>query len=194
MSATPTDSTNPPDSSSVHSNRNSDKLGADKIIDVYKFYEESAARTKGHAWSQTTWILALNAGLLAFSAKLYSERREAAKLPLEGFLIVEWALALGGVCLCAVLFYVLGELGIHIRNYWEGANKVRAEYPVLDRLLFIPPDDGSSRWRRILKPLDFDNTPLPGFCLRLRFFAVLFIFADLAWALIVTVLVLRHPG
>ena len=50
----------------------SEALSLDKALDVFKFYEEAAEKTKGHAWSQTTWILTLNAGILAFSLNLFA--------------------------------------------------------------------------------------------------------------------------
>lgn len=89
----------------------SDALGVDKALEMFKFYEEAAERTKGHAWSQTTWILTLNAGILAFSLNLYAEY--STRIPFFAFLVIEWISCLAGLILCTLLFFVIRELGEH---------------------------------------------------------------------------------
>ena len=42
-------------------------------LETFKFYEEASEKTKAHAWTQTAWILTLNAGVIAFSLNLYLE-------------------------------------------------------------------------------------------------------------------------
>jgi hypothetical protein len=44
-------------------------LSPEQTLAAFRFYEEAAEKSKSHAWSQTTWILALNAGIMAFSLK-----------------------------------------------------------------------------------------------------------------------------
>jgi hypothetical protein len=70
-------------------------LGDDQKFAAFKFYEEAAEKTKAHAWSQTTWILALNAGILAFSLQLYVEHASA-----FAFIPIEIICALVGIALC----------------------------------------------------------------------------------------------
>lgn len=67
-----------------------------------KFNEEAAEKTKAHAWAQTSWILALNAGILAFSTNLYAEHRT-----IPGFLVIEWLCFVAAAILCLYLVYCL---------------------------------------------------------------------------------------
>lgn len=80
-----------------------DVLSLDQALEAFKFYEEAAERTKGHAWSQTTWILTLNAGILAFSLNLYAEY--STKIPFIAFLVIEWISCIAGLTLCGMLFF-----------------------------------------------------------------------------------------
>lgn len=150
----------------------------DKAFDGLKFVEESAGDTKSHAWSQTTWILSLNAGLLAFSANLYAGYGDKVKISPEGLIAVEWLSALAGVVLCWMLVDVLGELGKHISNYWSVGRQLRRKHPVL--LNLISKADQAEE----------EFVGLPPFCARLRKFALVFAATDIAWAIAVTVLVL----
>jgi hypothetical protein len=182
-----------------------EKLCLDKALDAFKFYEEAASKTKDHAWSQTTWLLSLNVGILAFAIHLYAERGKDATLTLDGLRIIEWISAGAGVVLCVLLYYVLGELGTHIRNYWTVANRLRDSHREL-AILEIPNDETT-------KPASAEPTKkeephllvkfwrwlagyeIAKFCQRLRYFAAAFIVADVGWALIVTrLLVDETPG
>ena len=101
-----------------------DDLTLEHTLEAFKFYETRADNTKAHAWAQTTWILTLNAGLLAFSLDLYANHSS-----LRGFAAIEWLVALAGVVLCGFLIYTLRELGRHIAHYWTSAKRARGDAP-----------------------------------------------------------------
>jgi hypothetical protein len=144
-------------------------------IDLFKFYEEAADKTKSHAWSQTTWILTLNAGIFAFSLKMFSD-----KLNQPWIMTIELISSLVGVFLCLFLIYILGELGKHISHYWTSANKVAAGSEFLRG--FISNEEAkealSSGYRA-----DF-----PRFCRRLQIMAGLFIVGHFGWLVVLRAL------
>ena len=148
------------------------ELNPNQMLDAFKFYEEAAEKTKSHAWTQTAWILTLNTGVIAFSLDLYLQH---AKDP--AFLIIEFFSAGVGIVLCMFLYYVLGELGRHIRNYWTFSNKIAADLPFLTS--FIGKDNA-----RRAKEENYE-AEFPQFCKRLQYLAVLFMLAHLGWALFV---------
>jgi hypothetical protein len=147
-------------------------LTLQQAFEAFKFYEEAAEKTRTHAWSQTTWILTLNAGIIAFSLNFYAQHStNPAFLPIE-------LVAVGvGLVLCLFLIYLLQQLGGHISHYWTTSNKLAAGYPPLKP--FISEKDA----RQAGKP-DY-RAPFPAFCRRLQFLAVLFMAAHLGWAVVV---------
>ena len=150
-------------------------LNPNQMLDTFKFYEEAAEKTKAHAWTQTAWILTLNTGLIAFSMNLYLEYAND-----PSFLIIELISTGVGIVLCVFLFYVLGELGRHIRNYWTFSNKIAADLPFL--VSFIGEDNA-----RKAKEVDY-KADFPQFCKRLQYLALLFMLAHIAWALFVALM------
>jgi hypothetical protein len=136
---------------------------------AFKYYEEAADRRKGHAWSQTTWILALSAGILAFSANLYAEHRD-----IPGFLIIQCLCFAAGSILCLYLVYVLDQLGQHISSYWTNSNRLAGRYAELEP--FAKHEDA------VAARSPNYHAPFPKFCRRLQIPAFLFIAAQLAWA------------
>jgi hypothetical protein len=84
---------------------NAEAMSQPQALDYFKFYEAAAEKTKAHAWSQTTWILTLNAGIMAFSTDFYGDHRE-----LPGLRLIE-GLAAEFIALCLFLVYLLQELG-----------------------------------------------------------------------------------
>ena len=84
-----------------------------KFWEIYKFYQGSAEKAKSSAWAHTTWILAINAGILAFAFNLYAQDQK-----LRGFIVIEFISASVGVALSGFLIYLLFQLGQHIRDYW----------------------------------------------------------------------------
>jgi len=143
-------------------------LTPEQTLAAFKFYEEAAEKAKSHAWSQTTWILALNAGIIAFSLKFYAEHP---KVP--GFLLIEIISAGVGIVLSAFLIYLLQELGGHISHYWTTSNKIAAAYPPLRS--FIGEKDAD----QALTP--HYRAGFPAFCRRLQLLAGLFIAAHVGW-------------
>ena len=164
----------------------SEALSLDKALDVFKFYEEAAEKTKGHAWSQTTWILTLNAGILAFSLNLFAAY--STKIPSGAFLVIEWISCIAGLTLCGLLFFVIRELGVHIANYWETANKLAARYAPLSELI------GEETAAKARIPIPTYREKFPKFCTRLMWPVALFMAAHVVWAIVVTVLMSSVSG
>ena len=161
-----------------------DALSLDKALEAFKFYEEAAEKTKGHAWSQTTWILTLNAGILAFSLNLYAEYSN--RIPVIAFFVIEWISCIAGLVLCGMLFFVIRELGTHIATYWETANKLAVGYVPLMQLI------GEKRAAKARDPNYKEE--LPRFCKRLRWPVALFMAAHVVWAVVVTGLIYCGPS
>ena len=136
-------------------------LTDNQTFEAFKFYEEAAEKTKGHAWTQTTWILALNSGILAFSIDFYSKHAD-----LPGVRYIEFVSTSIGLILCGFLFYLIGELGKHIRNYWTSSNKMAAKYPPLTP--FIGQED-AIKAKNVCYRASF-----PRFCRRLQLLTILF--------------------
>jgi hypothetical protein len=149
------------------------RLTPEKAFEAFKFYEEAAEKTKSHAWSQTTWILTLNAGILAFSLDLYAEHREV-----PGFLVIEWISFVAGAGLSLFLIYVISELGRHISTYWTQSNRLAGNYPIL--VPFVGEDEAAAA----RSPLY--HAPFPKFCRRLQIPAIAFVIAHLTWACVAT--------
>jgi hypothetical protein len=151
-----------------------DKLPSRKALELkeavamFKFYEEAAEKTKVHAWSQTTWILTLNAGIFAFSL---------AYAGVYEIIWIEVICACVGIVLCGFLIYLLGQLGDHISSYFTSANQLAFDYLALRR--FIRPKELSA-----LKANCNHRASFPQFCSRLRLLALGFLFAHIIWAVI----------
>jgi len=138
-------------------------------LEIFKFYEEAAEKAKAQAWSQTTWILTLNAGILAFSLTFFADHRDV-----PAFLVIELLSAAVGVVLSAFLIYLLYELGKHIRNYWTQSNTIAAGYAPLRQFV----------GEKNAKKAEGTNyrAEYPPFCLRLQILAGLFVVAHIGWA------------
>lgn len=147
------------------------KLEASKpsehVPDLFKFYEEAAEKTKAHAWAQTTWVLALNAGIIGFSLNFFASHGNA-----TGFVLIEGIAASVGVFLCLFLIYLLNELGRHISHYWTISNRLASASPALAGFLSAS-DLAAARAGRA--------APFPAFCRRLQFLAALFAAAHVGW-------------
>jgi hypothetical protein len=150
---------------------NSGATSPDEDLEFFKFYQEAAEKTKAHAWSQTTWILTLNVGMLAFSLQYFTDhgsKREAR--------VIEFITTVVGVLLAGFLIYLLNELGKHIRRYWTTSNKLAASN---DRLRgFIDEDEVEAAKTTRYK------AAFPKFCRRLQILAVLFIGVHIGWLLL----------
>jgi hypothetical protein len=148
----------------------------DHAADLFKFYEDAAEKTKAFAWAQTTWILTLNAGVLAFSLDFFANHADNAH-----FVLVEGISSGVGVALCLFLIYLLAQLGGHISHYWTSSNRLAASNAQLAALIF-PEDLATARHGQ--------RVPFPAFCRRLQFLAALFAAAHITW-LILASMVLR---
>lgn len=149
-------------------------LTLQQTLEAFLFYETRSDKTKAHAWAQTTWILTLSAGLLAFSLNFYADHSSV-----RGFIVVEWIVALAGIVLCSFLIYTLHELGVHIRNYWTTSNTLAATHPAL--VPFIGGQGAAEKTRTS----DY-RAPFPPFCRRLQVAAAFFILAHLGSAALAT--------
>src|SRR6266704_447270 len=87
-------------------------LKSEDALVLFKLYEEAAEKTKAQAWSQTTWLLTLNAGIIAFSLDFYANHADT-----RGALLIECIAAVVGIVLCLFLIYLLHELGRHLSHY-----------------------------------------------------------------------------
>lgn len=144
---------------------------AEQETDLFKFYEEAAEKTKAHAWAQTTWILTLNSGILAFSLNFFANHPSQ-----DHFLLVEGVCTAVGVVLCLFLIYLLQELGGHISHYWTSSNRLAAGNAQLADFVF-PNDIEAVRAGRA--------APFPPFCRRLQILAGMFAGAHVVWLVIV---------
>jgi hypothetical protein len=148
-----------------------DERDPGRALDLFKFYETAADKAKQHAWSATTWILAFNAAILAFSFDFFG--KHAGK---PGFVVIEIASAFVGVGLCAYLTYLLKETGTHIAHYWTSANRLAADQASL--VPFIGADEAEKvRTESVRYRASF-----PNFCRRLQMLACLFALVHLGSA------------
>ncbi|MDM0053897.1 hypothetical protein QTI04_33380 [Variovorax sp. J22R115] len=149
--------------------RDADALTTSQLIELIKFYEEASGKTKAHAWAQSTWVLAVNGAILGFSLKFFIEQM---KMP--GVIALIWGMAVAGLILSGYLTYVHKELGVHLSNYWECADRVaRMSNPLTE----------------IIRPDPSPNTPkkIPGFMKRLMWPPALFALSHAGWAIFATV-------
>jgi hypothetical protein len=108
------------------------QLSPNNSMELFKFYEGAADKAKERSWSLTTWVLALNAAILAFSFDFFAKNARS-----PAFVVIEAASAIVGIALCAFIFYLLREAGSHISHYWTSSNRTAAAEPTLE--LFIGP-------------------------------------------------------
>jgi hypothetical protein len=66
-------------------------------FELMKYFDQTAATAKERIWTVTSWILALNSGLIAYSFKIFIEHRTEALR----FLPFELILCAVGIVLCA---------------------------------------------------------------------------------------------
>jgi hypothetical protein len=137
-------------------------------LELFKFYEDAAERTKDRAWTQTSWMLTLNSGVLGFSLTSYLQNEEDAF-----FLVIELLSAAVGVVLSLFLYYMLQELGSHIRSHWTKSNKIAADYSLLGSFM--------SKEEAIKAKSPEYSAGFPRFCRRLQQLAILFMLAHLGW-------------
>lgn len=149
--------------------KNDGALTTAQMLELIKFYEEASGKTKAHAWAQMTWVLALNGAILGFSLQFFID-----KMKMPGVIALIWGMAVAGLILSGYLIYVLKELGVHLRNYWECADRAARMSPVL---------------AEIIRPDPSPNTPkkIPGFMKRLMWPPALFALSHVVWAVFATV-------
>jgi Ca2+/H+ antiporter len=143
------------------------------LVEIFKFYEDAAREAKNQAWTQTSWILTINAAILGFTLDLFIEHRSA-----KDFALIEWISAIAGIILCVYALIVLTELGNHIQTYWTLANKTAVQHPFLIR--YIGPTDAENAGKKNYRAL------FPPFIKRLMIAPVLFAVAHFGWVLYAT--------
>lgn len=150
-------------------------LRPEERIDLFKFYESAAQTAKETAWTQTAWVLTLNAGVIGFAFDLFIRRPNESR-------IFELFAASVGVVLCVYLYWSLSELGTHIDSYWRAADFVADAHPPLrsvkeamkdHRKPENPPRGRFGRWW----------AGLPAFIRRLQLLPIGFFLAHAVWFL-----------
>lgn len=152
-----------------------ESLSAGELLNAFRFYQEAAERTKGQAWNQTTWLLTLNAAILAFSINVYLDHQTA-----KGFLLLEAFAGVAGMVLCGYTLFVLDELGKHIQNDWTNATRVAVDVPGLLPYMGLASSVG------LRDPAYLAS--FPRFIERLRIPVVFFAVGHLAWFVAVAAL------
>lgn len=177
-----------PGSESVHQppRQAPDAWPSKEALDMFKFYEEAAEKAKQHAWSATTWILALNAGILAFAFDFFGKN-----FGRPGFVVLEIASAIVGLGLSGFLVYLLYEAGRHIRHYWTSANTIAAFQPSLES--FIGANE-AEKVRQARKARIKYEAGFPAFCLRLQLLAALFALVHVGTAAFLVYLAMNEPA
>jgi hypothetical protein len=97
------------------------------LVELFKLYETGAEKAKERAWTSATWVLSLNAAILAFDFDFFQKSGDK-----PVFVIVEVLSALVGVGLCFFLVILLKNFGDYIRHYWTSSNKIAAMVPWLE--------------------------------------------------------------
>ncbi len=154
-------------------------LKSEDALVLFKLYEEAAEKTKAQAWSQTTWLLTLNAGIIAFSLDFYANHADT-----RGALLIECIAAVVGIVLCLFLIYLLHELGRHLSHYWTTSNQIALAYHPLTA--FISKEDSEAARAPGCR------TPFPKFCRRLQYLTLLFLGAHVGWVCIAIALLPPH--
>ncbi|MDM0116719.1 hypothetical protein QTI66_31780 [Variovorax sp. J22R133] len=153
----------------------------EQVLEFFKFYEEVAERTKGHAWAQSTWVLTLNGAVLGFSLNLFVQSPSV-----RGLLLIECLSALAGVVLSAYIAFVLSELGDHIQRYWTAANKLALQSKPLSEYIGTKETEKARH--------EFYKADFPRFIKRLMWPPGFFVVAHLSWAIYVGAVMCCTPG
>ncbi len=133
------------------------QLGLEEVFQLHSAYEEAASKVKSRTWTITTWVLTLEAALIAFSVEFYTEQ-----LGDRGLLLIQLAIAIVGVALCAFLLFLIKDQGNHLKEYWISQRKLQSSNTKLGGLALADPED-------LTKPVKF-----PPFCTRLIWLVALF--------------------
>jgi hypothetical protein len=157
-----------PDPSSSSAQQTPAQLSSNDSMELFKFYEGAADKAKDRSWTLTTWVLALNAGLLAFSFDFFAKNAAS-----PAFVVIEAASAAVGVALCGFLIYMLRENGGHVSHYWTSSNKIAAAEPKLRPFI------GAKEADRALNKPNY-KAPFPSYCRRLELLAAAFAVVHLA--------------
>lgn len=134
------------------------ELGLEDAFQLHSAYEEAAGKVKSRTWAITTWVLTLEAALIAFSVEFYTEQSADG-----GFLLIQLAIAIVGVALCLFLLFLIRDQGNHLKEYWAAQRKLVKWNTELRRLALADPEEDLS------EPVKF-----PPFCTRLISLVVLF--------------------
>jgi len=136
------------------------QLNLDKAAELNESYEKAAGTVKGRTWMITTWVLTLQAAMIAFSVQFYTEQSGD-----PGFLLIQGAIALVGLALCAFLFVFIRDQGKHLKGYWIAQRKLASWNTALRGLVV-------SGWEDHSAP-DF-GVRFPPFCTKLMLLVGMF--------------------
>jgi hypothetical protein len=73
-------------------------------FEIMKYYEETASATKARIWTVTSWILALNAAIIAYCFKIYLEHDTVTYL-----ILFEVMFCLAGIALCKFTLFIIDD-------------------------------------------------------------------------------------
>jgi hypothetical protein len=79
------------------------KMDTPEYFEMMKYYDEAAAKAKGRIWTITSWILALNAGIIAYSLEFYVDHKAL------NFLSFELIFCAVGIVLCSFTLSLIGD-------------------------------------------------------------------------------------
>ena len=89
--------------SPTNNNESGGKIETLGYFEIMKYYDETAAKAKERIWTITSWIMALNAGIVAYSLNFYVDHRDATFLPFELILCAV------GIVLCSFSLCLIGD-------------------------------------------------------------------------------------
>lgn len=139
---------------------NLDFQSAFKLIE---FYQNAANTVKNRTWTITTWILTVNAALIAFCFQLYANNSK-----IHGFLSIQASICVVGIVLCIFLRVLINDQGKHLRRYWTNENKVGAWNTKVQSLIL------EKKTVEIVLQENY-RADFPRFCKRLRFLSSMFL-------------------
>lgn len=138
-------------------------LNTQSAFKLIEFYENAASVVKGRTWTITTWILTINAALLAFFFQLYADHNN-----IHGFIWIQAGICMVGIALCFFLRLLIQDQGLHLRHYWTKENKVGAGNDNIQELVLW--DQSAECVKKSNYEADF-----PKFCTRLLLLTDMFI-------------------
>ena len=114
----------------------------DRDFAVWQFFEGRADQVKIQLWTSSTWLIALQGGLLAFifSERLTSVGADGTIVPKIPLLVT--AMTTLGLGLSLLTFVVAIDAAHHVRTNWDRASPAKGDYEAVlrsGRIHTLPP-------------------------------------------------------